>query len=209
MLKEIESRKLYIKYMVCLRDRLNAKSELDKLGIEYGVTVHGAIEFHEGPTEDQFNQLKSRLSKFGLILLDDSESLLIDRIIHTIVEVIHHSESLPKVKFKDILTDHSAMSNESVLKIFSDVKGMSVLQFIVNQKIERMKELLLYEDQPLSEIANLLNYKSTQHMIAQFKKYTDLPPDYFKKLKKERNKIISQNSQDLHSKESISIGYSG
>lgn len=205
MEKEVGISNLYIKYMVCLRDRLIVKSELDKLGVDYRFSIHDAIEFSGDTTDEVYNRLKSNLLKHGLILLDRGDSILIDRIINTITDVIHHSEQLPRVKFEDILTDKSTLSDESLLKVFSDVKGMSILQFIINQKIERMKDLLLYEEHSLSEIANILNYKNTDQMIAQFKKYTDLPPNYFKKLKNERKKIIIGSSQKSNNGESISL----
>lgn len=188
------SKELYIKYMVCIRDKLLVKSELDQLGLKYRISVHGAIVFLEEITQDQQEKFKKRLMKSGLVLLDEEESRVIDRIIHTVVEIIHYSNKLPKLRFKDIISEHSELRSESVLKIFSDVKGMSVIQFIVTQKIERAKELLLYEERSLPEITEILNYKSQDFLVAQFKKYTGLTPDYFKKLRKERMKISGLNN---------------
>lgn len=193
------TKKLYVKYMVCLRDREVLKSVLDDKGFNYKITFHGAIHFLEEYTEVQFDQLKDSLSKTGMILLNEKESTLIDRIIHTIVEVIHHSETLPKLSFHDLVNKHVISGENSILKIFSDVNGMSVIQFIVIQKIERAKELMLYEDMPLDDIAEALNYKNKHYLIAQFKKTTGLTPHYFKRLKKER-----QNISKNHSDSSIS-----
>lgn len=195
--------KLYVKYMVCLCDREIIRSELDKLGIRYSISIHGAIEFHEKITTVQINELKKGLSKTGMVLLNAEESAIIERIIDTVVQVIHHSDKLPEVKFKDIFIDPISLRTESVLKIFSDVQGMSLLQFIVLQKIDRMKELLLYDNLPLSEIAQKLNYKNTEQMTAQFKKFTDLTPGYYRNLKKERNKIISQSFQQSNLNKSM------
>jgi AraC-like DNA-binding protein len=182
------STKLYVKYMVCLRDKLNVQSVLSKQELNYSISVHGAIEFPEEITKEQLSEINRCLSKSGLILLDKKESMLIDRIINTIIEIVHYSDSLPKVTFRDIISKH-AISDGAILKIFSDVTGMSVMQFIVIQKIERAKELMLYEDMPLPEIAELLNYKNQDLLIAQFKKITGLTPSFFKTLKKERFKL--------------------
>lgn len=185
--------------MVCLRDKLTVQSVMNKQGLNYRITVHGAIELLEEITKVQYHELKMGLSKSGLILLDEKESMLIDRIINTIVEVVHYTDKLPKMSFRDIISKYVISGDESILQIFSDVKGMSVLQFIVIQKIERAKELMLYEDMPLPEIAELLNYKNQDYLIAQFKKTTGLTPFYFKRLKKERMKIAEKNINSSHS----------
>lgn len=182
-------KKFYVKYMVCLRDQLILKSILNEQGVKCNISPNGAIECFDDITEVQINELKKRMRKSGLILLNEKESMLIDRIINTIVEIVHYSDSLPKLDFMDIISEHIVSDNESVLKIFSDVKGMSVLQFIVTQKIERAKELMLYEDMPYDDIAELLNYKNRDYLIAQFKKTTGLTPAYFKRLREERTKI--------------------
>lgn len=191
-LKVIDT-KLYVKYMVCLRDKMILRSELDRLGLKYEITVFGAIGFLDEITKAQYDGLKKNLSKSGLVLLDKKRSMLIDRIINTIVEEIHYTDKIPKLNYADLINISSGSDDESILKIFSDVKGMSVLQFIVTQKIERVKELLLYDDKPLSEIAELLNYKNEENLIAQFKKVTGLTPSYFTQLKKARQEISSKS----------------
>lgn len=183
---EVLSKKLYVKYMVSLRCKLIMKEELKNLNIKYSISVHGAIIFLEAITEYRLNELNQNLQKSGLILLDEPNSLLIDKIINTILEVIHYSDELPKVKFSDVISDKLGSDSESILKIFSDVKGMSVMQFVILQKVERIKELLLYDELSLQEIAEKLYYKNEGLMIAQFKKYTGLSPAYFEKLRKER-----------------------
>ncbi len=195
---ETYSSKRYVKYMICLQDKLFVQSKLNKQGINYRMTVHGAIEFLEEISYEKYHQLETELSKAGFILLDEKDSMLIDRIINMILEVIHYSETLPKLKFREIINNHGKLGEGSILKIFSDVKGMSVLQFIVIQKIERAKELMLYEDMPLSEIAELLNYKNQDYLIAQFKKTTGLTPSYYKRLKMERTKITEEFVNEIH-----------
>lgn len=188
------SEKLYVKYMVSLRCKMIVQSKIEDLGLACKLSLHGAIEFNEGISEDEYELLKENLLKSGLVLLSESESKLIDNIINTIVDVIHYTDSLPKINFTDLVNQQALSGDESILKIFSDVKGMSILQFIIIQKIERVKELLLYEDMSLPEIAELLNYKDQNFLSAQFKKVTGLTPTYFKRLKKERKKISEQLS---------------
>ena len=187
------AKKLYVKYMVCLQDKLTAKSILDEQGLTYSTSIHGAIEIFEGTTKVQIHELRKSLSRSGLVLLEEKESMLIDRIINLIIEVIHYTDELPKISFADFISEYAGSGKESILKIFSDVKGMSILQFIVLQKIERAKELLIYDELPLLEIAQKLNYKNEDYLIAQFKKTTGLTPDYFRRLKRERDSV-SQSS---------------
>lgn len=192
---KIACTKLYVKYMVSMRCKMIAKSELDALDLSYKISSQGAIEFEKEITKGQFNQLKKNLRNFGLVLLSDSESMLIDKIINIIIEVVHYSDRLPKLNFRDLISSHNVPGDESILKIFSDVKGMSVLQFIIIQKVERAKELMLYDDRSLEEITDILNYKNQDYLLAQFKKVTGLTPSYFKRLKNERMKL-SENRLD-------------
>lgn len=190
---DFTGKKYYVKFMVSLRCKLLVKSEMDNLGLTCKFSPYGALVFHEEISQDQLGLLrKNLLEKSCLVLLNESESMLVDKIINTIIEVVHYSDTLPKLNFTDLINKHTIAGGESLLKIFSDVTGMSVLQFIVKQKIERTKELLLYEDMPLSEIADSLNYKNKHYLVAQFKKVTGLSPYYFKRLKKERMKIAEQ-----------------
>jgi AraC-like DNA-binding protein len=192
---EVVSKKLYVKYMVSLRCKLIVKDELKDLNIKYSISVYGAIIFLEAITEYRLNELSQNLQKSGMVLLDEQNSLLIDKIINTIIEVIHYSDELPKLSFAEVISDKFGADNGSILKIFSDVKGMSVMQFIIIQKIERIKEMLLYQDFTLEEIAEKLYYKNKDLLIAQFEKYTGLTPAYFSELKKERITL----SKGLHS----------
>lgn len=188
------SKKLYVKYMVSLRCKVIVKSELQNLGMTCKFSPHGALEFDEETTQEQLELFRKNLLRSDLVLLNETESLLIDKIINTIVEVVHYTETLPKLNFTELINKHAVAGDESLLKIFSDVKGMSVLQFIINQKIERAKELMLYDDMPLSEIAASLNYKNKHYLVAQFKKITGLTPTYFKHLKKERSEIAEKEA---------------
>ncbi|MCC5942129.1 MAG: AraC family transcriptional regulator [Balneolaceae bacterium] len=186
--------KLYVRYKVSLRCNEIVKEELKKLKIDHSILPHGAIEFFDDVTEKQLSALKRNLQKSGLDLLNVHESKLIDRLITTIIDVVHSFDVLPKLTYTEIITDNVFEADKPFLKIFAEVVGVSVIQFIILQKVERIKELLLYDDIPLSEIARNLNYKNENYLVAQFRKCTGLNPDYFIKLKEERMKIASKRS---------------
>jgi AraC-like DNA-binding protein len=162
------------------------KDELKKLGLRYVAVDLGMVEIPEGITAQQHDQLKENLLKSGLELLDDKRSILIERIKNVIVEMIHYSEEVPKINYSDHISaalnyDYTYLSN-----IFSEVKGITIQQFIIINKIERVKELLLYDELNLTEISYKLHYSSVAHLSNQFKKITGLSPSFFKKLKQKR-----------------------
>ena len=197
--------KLYVRYMVSLRCKKLVKGELDKLGIKHTISPYGAIEFLHEVTQEELDTLKENLNRFGLNLLDVQKSKLIDRIVLTINDVIYHFDELPSVNFEEIINEELGLINQPILKIFSDVMGMSVIQYIVIRKVERIKELLIYDDLSLSQITKKLNYKSKPLLIAQFKKHTGLTPAHLMKLKEERRKIISQSLKKSGEKGSPSL----
>lgn len=197
--------KLYVRYMVSLRCKKLVKDELDKLDIKHAISPYGAIEFLHEVTQEELDTIQENLKRFGLNLLDVHNSKLIDRIVLTINDVIHHFDELPSVNFEEIINEELGLINQPLLKIFSDVMGMSVIQYIVIQKIERIKVLLIYDDLSLSQITNKLNYKSEPLLIAQFKKHTGLTPAHFMKLKEERSKIISKSLKKTGGKGSPSL----
>jgi AraC-like DNA-binding protein len=195
---KIATKKLYVKYMVSLRCKEIVKEELNKLGLKFTISTEGAIEFFDEIRQEQLDELDKNLKRTGLVLLSENNSILVDRIINTIIELIHYSDELPKLNFKEIINENIVSGNESILKIFSDVMGMSVIKFIINQKIERTKELLLYDDLPLSVISEKLNYKNEEFLIAQFKKVSGHSPAYFKQIRKARVNISAQNLENSY-----------
>ena len=179
--------KLYIKYMVSLRCKMMVKQELKNLGLRYVVVELGMVEILDDITQEQHQLLKRNLLKSGLELLDDKKSILIEKIKSVIIEMIHYSEEVPKVNYSDYISqllqyDYTYLSN-----VFSEVKGITIQQFIIINKIERVKELLLYDELSLTEIAYKLHYSSVGHLSNQFKKVTGLSPSYFKQLGKIRH----------------------
>lgn len=179
--------KLYIKYMVSLRCKMLVKEELTKLGLHYVIVDLGVIEILEDITPLQRETLKQNLLKSGLELLDDKKSILIEKIKNAITEMVHYTDELPKTNYSDYISEKLNYDYTYLSNIFSEVKGITIQQFIIINKIERAKELLLYDELNLTEIAYKLHYSSVAHLSNQFKKVTGLSPSYFKKLKQKRN----------------------
>ena len=181
--------KLYIKYMVSLRCKLMVEQELKKLGIEYRALDLGMVELPEAIDEKQRAQLKINLLKSGLELMDDKKSILIEKIKNVITEMIHNTDELPKVNYSDYISEHLGYDYTYLANTFSEVKGITIQQYIIINKIEKVKELLLYDELNLAEISYKLHYSSAAHLSNQFKKITGLTPSYYKKLRKQRNNL--------------------
>lgn len=179
--------KLYIKYMVSLRCKILVKQELEKLGLKHAVVELGTVEILSSFSDEQRESLKSSLRQSGLELLDDKKSILVDRIKNVIIEMIHYSDELPKVNYSDYISEKLDYDYTYLANTFSEVKGITIQQFIILNKIEKVKELILYDELTLSEISFKLHYSSAAHMSNQFKKITGLTPSFYKKLKEKRN----------------------
>ncbi len=173
--------------MVSLRCKMLVKEELLKLGLHYVIVDLGVIEILEDITPSQRETLKKNLLKSGLELLDDKKSILIEKIKNAITEMVHYTDELPKTNYSDYISEKLNYDYTYLSNIFSEVKGITIQQFIIINKIERAKELLLYDELNLTEIAYKLHYSSVAHLSNQFKKITGLSPSYFKKLKQKRN----------------------
>lgn len=191
--KSVGSKKLFVRYMVSMRCKKIVRAELKNLNISSSITPHGCIEFFGEITPHTLAILKNNLLNSGLILLDEASSRLLNQIIDAVVDTIHKSDELPRLSYKEIGLCSPYVSSDQILKLFSDVKGTSLLQFIISQKIERVKDLLVYHNYSLSEIAHILNYASENLMAAQFEKHTGLSPQYFKYIKKARLRISGNN----------------
>ncbi len=178
--------KLYIKYMVSLRCKLLVKEELKNLGIHYVIVDLGMVEILEDMTLDQREKLKENLLRSGLELLDDKKSILIEKIKNVIVEMIHYSDEIPAVNYSEYISEKLGYDYTYLANTFSEVKGITIQQFIINHKIEKVKELLLYDELNLTEISYKLHYSSVAHLSNQFKKITGLSPSFYKQLKQKR-----------------------
>ena len=184
---------LYIKYMVSLRCKMVVRQELEKLGLNYVNVDLGTIEILEDMPDFQREQLRNNLKGFGLELLDDKRKVIIEKIKSLIIEMIHYSEELPKVNYSDYISEKLGYDYTYLANTFSEVKGITIQQFIIIHKIERVKELLLYDELNLTEISYKLHYSSVSHLSNQFKKITGLTPSFYKKLKRKR----FENLEDL------------
>ncbi|MEO9871982.1 helix-turn-helix domain-containing protein [Ekhidna sp.] len=178
--------KLYIKYMVSLRCKMMVREELKKLGLQYVTVDLGVVEIMENITLSQRDQLRKNLLVSGLELLDDKKSILIEKIKNVITEMIHYSDEIPKVNYSDYISEKLGYDYTYLANTFSEVKGITIQQFIIINKIEKVKELLLYDELTLSEIAFKLHYSSVAHLSNQFKKITGLTPTFYKQLKEKR-----------------------
>jgi AraC-like DNA-binding protein len=162
------------------------KEELKKMGLRYVVIDLGMVEILEDITPPQREQLKENLLQSGLELLDSKKSILIEKIKIVITEMIHYSDEFPKVNYSDYISEKLDYDYTYLANLFSEVKGITIQQFIIIHKIERVKELLLYDELNLTEISRMLHYSSVAHLSNQFKKVTGLSPSYYKQLKQKR-----------------------
>jgi AraC-like DNA-binding protein len=178
--------KLYIKYMVSLRCKMFVKEELEKLGLNYVSVELGLVEVQDDITEEQKETFAKNLKEGGLELLDDRRNILVERIKNVIIEMVHHADELPKVNDSDYISEKLGYDYTYLSNTFSEVKGTTIQQYIIRHKIERVKELLLYDELTLTEIAWKLHYSSVAHLSNQFKKVTGLTPTYFKELRQQR-----------------------
>jgi len=172
--------------MVSLRCKMLVKEELKKLGLQYVFVDLGTIEILEDITSEQHTLLKTNLLKSGLELLDDKKSILIERIKNVITEMIHYSDELPHVNYSDYISEKLHLDYTYLSNLFSEVKGITIQQYIIINKIEKVKELLLYNELNLTEISYKLHYSSVAHLSNQFKKITGVSPSFYKQLKRKR-----------------------
>ncbi len=175
--------KIYVKYMVSLRCKMVVKEELKKLGLHFIVVDLGEIEIMEDMSELQHDELKEALLASGLELMDDKRAVLIEKIKTVIIEMVHFSDELPKTNYSDYISEKLHYDYTYLSNLFSEVKGITIQQFIIIHKIERVKELLLYDELSLTEISYRMQYSSVAHLSNQFKKVTGLTPSVFKQLK--------------------------
>lgn len=159
------------------------KAELDKLGLDYGVIDLGEVEVKGNITDEQRDQLKRNLILSGLELMDDKKAILIEKIKNVIIEMIHYEDEVPKVKNSDYIIEKLDYDYTYLANLFSETTGTTIEHFIIIHKIERVKELMIYDELNLTEISYKLNYSSVAHLSTQFKKITGLTPSFFKSLK--------------------------
>ena len=182
--------KLYIKNMVCSRCILVVKSELEKLGLHPVSLNLGEIEIQENDIHSEKDNLLINLRKLGFDLLDDKRSKIIDKIKTLIIDLIQNKNNTLKVNLSKYLSDHLFQDYNSLSNLFSEVEHSTIEHFFIHQRIEKVKELLMYDELTLSQIADQLNYSSVGYLSNQFKKVTGFTPTYFKKLKDKKRRQI-------------------
>jgi len=182
--------RLYIKYMVSLRCKMLVKEELEKLEIQFGFIDLGMVELLEEISILQRNELKKNLLRFGLKLHEDKKSILIERIKNTILEMIQYDHGCLKMNYSEYISEKLNYDYTYLANIFSEVKGMTIQQYIILNKIERVKELLLYDELNLTEISYKLNYSSVAHLSGQFKKVTGYSPSIYIEMRQKREELM-------------------
>lgn len=184
--------KLYIKNMVCNRCKMVVKSELEKLGLRLITVELGEVEMEGNLSDESKVQVSYLLEMLGFELIDNKKSRLIERIKNVIIDLVHHQDNQIKTNLSVFLARHLLMDYNHLSNLFSEVEGVSIEHFYIAQKIERVKELLVYDELTLSEIAFRLNYSSLGHLSRQFKQVTGLTPSHFKVMKQTKRSSIDQ-----------------
>jgi len=178
--------KLYIKFMVSIRCKMIVAGVLKELGLHELNSTLGEVEVAEEISHDMRERLRAGLLQNGLVLMDDKKSQIIEKIKNVVIEMVHYSDELPKTNFSDYLSEKMNYDYTYLANIFSETEGITIEHFIILHKIERVKELIIYNELNLTEIADKLHYSSVAHLSHQFKKVTGLTPTFFKSLKNKR-----------------------
>jgi AraC-like DNA-binding protein len=176
--------------MVSNRCKMAVKEELKKIGLHFMLVDLGEVDVMETISAPQREQLKAALLDSGLELMDDKRAMLIEKIKNVIIEMVHHTDELIKVNFSNFLAEKLNHDYTYLANLFSEVQGTTIEQFIISHKIERIKELIIYGELNITEIAWKMNYSSVAHLSNQFKKMTGLSPSHFKQLKDKRRSPI-------------------
>lgn len=183
---------LYVKNMVCNRCIIVIKQVLEKLNIESSNVDLGLIATPRILNKDKIHELKINLAALGFELLDNSKQQIIEKIKNTIINQVHHSDEHHHYNFSEILSKTIRKDYSYLSKLFSEVEGITIEKYMANQKIERVKELIIYDELNLNEIAYKLGYSSNAHLSNQFKKVTGLSPSHFKKMGQNKRKPIDK-----------------
>ena len=178
--------------MVSNRCKLSVKEALKSLGLHFILLELGEVEVMGELSSSQLQQLKATLLLSGLELMDDKRSVLIERIKNTVIEMVHHSDEVIKINFSNYLSDKLNYDYTYMANLFSEVQGTTIEQYIIANKTERIKELIIYGELNFTEIAHKMNYSSVAHLSNQFKKATGLSPSHFKQLKNKRRNPLEE-----------------
>jgi AraC-like DNA-binding protein len=172
--------------MVCVRCESLVKNELLRHGYDIHSIKAGELELKNELSDEERKHLHAIVEKLGLGLLDDKKSILVEKIQNLIIGLVHYMPDQIKFNLSDYLKEKLGYDNTYLARLFAEVKGTTIENFYIGQRIERAKELLIYEDLSLAEIADKLHYSSTSHFSNQFKKITGLTPAYFRQIRKSK-----------------------
>lgn len=185
--------KLYIKNMVCDRCKMVVKDQLDKNGIGYTNIELGEIELLSQPSAEQLQKFSSDITQLGFEVIEDKTARIVSSIKNAVLEFIRDpSPKSRKLKFSSFLSDKLNKDYNYISNLFSELEGTTIEQYLIHQKIERVKELLVYDELNLSEVAHQLGYSSVQHLSNQFKKVTGLTPTHFKQLGEKKRTALDK-----------------
>lgn len=178
--------------MVCNRCIMVIKQQLEQLGLHPKSVVLGEATIQEEVTEKVRNKVKAAIEPFGFELLDDKRDLLINQIKSAIINLVHYHDETLKTNLSDYLQDKINKDYSTISKLFSEVTNTTIEKYLITQKIERAKELLVYGELTIKEIAEKLNYSSSAYFSSQFKSVTGLTPSYFKTIKEHKRKPLDE-----------------
>jgi AraC-like DNA-binding protein len=168
------------------------RDQLGKMGIKPVSISLGEVVLNERLTDNKKKEVGEMLISFGFELIDDKRKQLIEKVKNTIIELVHQNNNSIRINLSDYISDITHHDYSYISNLFSEVENTTIEKYFIAQKIERVKELLVYDELSLSEIADLLNYSSPAHLSAQFKKVTGLTPSYFKQIKENKRKPLDK-----------------
>ena len=178
--------------MVSNRCKMTVKEELKKLGLHFVLVELGEADIMEDLTPEQREELRTALLNCGFELMDDKRAVLVEKIKNAIIEMVHHLDENIKINFSDYLSEKLNHNYTYLANLFSEVRGMTIEHFMIAHKVEKIKELIIYDELNITEIAWKMNYSSVAHLSNQFKKVTGLSPSHFKQLKDKRRSPIEE-----------------
>jgi AraC-like DNA-binding protein len=179
--------KLFIKNMISVTAKTRALAVMKSLGLHPVVADIGEVEIPDIVSSKKYDLLRRALRREDFEVVNDKETILVEKIRYVVIEMIHYTEEFPETNFSDYISTKLHLDYTHLSRCFSRTNNITIQQFIIAQKIERVKNLLLYADMTLSEIAWKLQYSSTSHLSSQFKKVTGLSPSDYKKMMINKN----------------------
>lgn len=183
---------IFIKNMVCDRCIMVVQNELEKLGLDANNIKLGEVILSKEITSLEKENLSKTLEPLGFEVIDDKKGRIIEKIKNIIIDLVHHQDSDVKTNLSDVLSDKLHHDYNYLSNLFSEVEGTTIEKYFIAQKVEKVKELLVYDELSLSEIANRLNYSSVAYLSNQFKKVTGLTPSHFKQIKEDKRKPLDK-----------------